>query len=67
MTINCFCLIVIMSIVFIAFLIHEGIKVVKIFNYSFMVWFGILGIIAMVVCFIVATDYIIWLSIPGGN
>lgn len=56
-----------MSIVFIAFLIHEGIKVVKIFNYSFMVWFGILGIIAMVVCFIVATDYIIWLSIPGGS
>lgn len=67
MTINCFCLIVIMSIVFIALLIHEGIQVVKIFNYSFMVWFGILGIIAMLVCFIVATDYIIWLSISGGS
>ena len=67
MTTTCFCLIVITSIVFIAFLIHEGIQVVKIFNYSFMVWFGILGIIAMVVCFIVAADYLIWLSIPGGS
>ena len=66
MLITLICTTFILSIIFVAILLYEGMYVVKVFNYSPIVIFSVMGISAMLLIILFIMGRLVWLSATGG-